>query len=131
VIPSHGEGWGRPHMESMSCGTPVVYTNWSGPTAFITSETGFPIRIENDLIPAGSWGKQGHHWAQPSVDHLSTVLREIYLNPSIAHEKGMKAREHILLHYSLSIIGNKLVEEFRRIDEILQQRENERRKEEL
>jgi glycosyltransferase involved in cell wall biosynthesis len=45
VIPSHGEGWGRPHMESMSCQTPVIATNWSGPTAFMNDENSFLVPI--------------------------------------------------------------------------------------
>lgn len=28
VIPSRGEGWGRPHVEAMSMGLPVIATNW-------------------------------------------------------------------------------------------------------
>lgn len=52
VIPSHGEGWGRPHMEAMACGTPVVATNWSGPTAFISEQNGFPLSIEARLVDA-------------------------------------------------------------------------------
>jgi glycosyltransferase involved in cell wall biosynthesis len=34
VLPSHGEGWGRPIMEAMSMGLPVIATNWSGQTAY-------------------------------------------------------------------------------------------------
>ena len=30
VLPSRGEGWGRPHVEAMSMGLPVIATNWSG-----------------------------------------------------------------------------------------------------
>ena len=35
VLPSRGEGWGRPYMEAMAMGLPVIATNWSGPTEFI------------------------------------------------------------------------------------------------
>ena len=52
VIPSHGEGWGRPHVESMSCGVPVIATNWSGPTEYLNEENGYPLGIEEELIPA-------------------------------------------------------------------------------
>jgi glycosyltransferase involved in cell wall biosynthesis len=51
VIPSHGEGWGRPHIEAMSCGIPVIATNWSGPTQFLTEKNGYPIPVKA-LIPA-------------------------------------------------------------------------------
>ena len=33
VLPSRGEGWGRPHVEAMAMGLPVIATNWSGSTA--------------------------------------------------------------------------------------------------
>jgi glycosyltransferase involved in cell wall biosynthesis len=53
VIPSHGEGWGRPHLEAMSCGRPVLATNWSGPTAFMRhGDTGYLIDVEDQLVPA-------------------------------------------------------------------------------
>jgi glycosyltransferase involved in cell wall biosynthesis len=32
VLPSRGEGWGRPHAEAMAMGLPTIATNWSGPT---------------------------------------------------------------------------------------------------
>lgn len=32
VLPSRGEGWGRPHTEAMAMELPVITTNWSGPT---------------------------------------------------------------------------------------------------
>lgn len=28
VLPTHGEGWGRPQMEAMAMGLPVITTNW-------------------------------------------------------------------------------------------------------
>ena len=40
VLPSRGEGWGRPHVEAMAMGLPVVATNWSGVTEYLTEETG-------------------------------------------------------------------------------------------
>jgi glycosyltransferase involved in cell wall biosynthesis len=36
----------------MSCGTPVVATNWSGPTEFINEKNGYLISIEKDLVEA-------------------------------------------------------------------------------
>jgi glycosyltransferase involved in cell wall biosynthesis len=51
VIPSRGEGWGRPHVEAMSCGVPIIATNWSGVTAYLTEANGFPLAIDG-LIEA-------------------------------------------------------------------------------
>jgi glycosyltransferase involved in cell wall biosynthesis len=40
-------------MEAMACATPVLATNWSGPTQFIRhGDTGFLVPIEPALVPA-------------------------------------------------------------------------------
>merc|ERR1719397_2225664 len=36
VLPSRGECWGRPHVEAMAMGVPVIATNWSGPQEYMT-----------------------------------------------------------------------------------------------
>ena len=36
VLPSRGEGWGRPHVEAMAMGLPVIATKWSGPSEYST-----------------------------------------------------------------------------------------------
>ena len=74
VLPSRGEGWGRPVAEAMAMGLPTIATNFSGQTAFLDSTTGFPIPIDGlscihepdamaDLY-------NGHRWAAPSVPGL-------------------------------------------------------------
>lgn len=40
VLPTRGEGWGRPLVEAMSMGLPVIATNWSGQTAFLSEGLG-------------------------------------------------------------------------------------------
>lgn len=50
VIPSKGEGFGRPHVEAMACSTPIIATNWSGPLSFLNEKNGYPLAIENNLV---------------------------------------------------------------------------------
>ncbi len=50
VQPSRGEGWGRPHVEAMACGLPVIATNWSGNTEYMDDSNSFLIDI-NGLVP--------------------------------------------------------------------------------
>lgn len=45
VLASHGEGWGRPIVEAMAMGLPVITTNWSGPTEFITPVTAYILPV--------------------------------------------------------------------------------------
>lgn len=46
VLPSRGEGWGRPHVEAMSMELPVIATFWSGPTAYMTEENSYPLMLD-------------------------------------------------------------------------------------
>eukprot|EP00736_Rhodelphis_marinus_P005640 Rmarinus@m.9905 len=99
VLPSRGEGWGRPHVEAMAMGLPVIATNWSGPTAYLTEENGYPLRVEA-LEPVGEGPFAEHYWALPSTSHLKQLMREVYTNPHIAAEKGKKARSTMKQHFS-------------------------------
>lgn len=58
VVPTHGEGWGRPQFEAMAMGLPVISTNWSGLTAFMNESVAFPIRVEGivDVVDDGPSG---------------------------------------------------------------------------
>jgi glycosyltransferase involved in cell wall biosynthesis len=46
VLPTRGEGWGRPIVEAMSMGLPVIATFWSGMTAYMTVNNSYPIDID-------------------------------------------------------------------------------------
>ncbi len=46
MIPTHGEGWGRPQMEAMAMELPVISTNWSGLVAFLNEKSGYPIKVD-------------------------------------------------------------------------------------
>jgi len=45
VVTSHGEGFGRPSLEAMAMGLPVIATNFSGLTAFVRDDVAFPIPV--------------------------------------------------------------------------------------
>jgi glycosyltransferase involved in cell wall biosynthesis len=52
VLPSRGEGWGRPHVEAMSMALPVIATFWSGTTEYMTDDNSYPLKI-NGLVEVG------------------------------------------------------------------------------
>lgn len=86
VLPSRGEGWGRPHVEAMSMELPVITTDWSGPQEYLNSENGYPLPLDGlSTIPTGAF--RGHQWANPSVPELRRLMRHVMTHPEEA--KGL------------------------------------------
>ena len=133
TIPSSGEGWGRPHVEAMSCSKPILATNWSGPTAYLSQSNGYPLPVAAELVPVPGW--EGHKWAQVDETALKQTMRRIVereeeeeedekeeeveesvrvgvgrgqrraLLASDAAAKGALARAEMESKYSLAVIG--------------------------
>ena len=97
VMPSRGEGWGRPYMEAMAAGLPTIGTRWSGQTEFMNDDNSYLIDIDGffEFAPYDSVHR-GHLWARPSVEHTAALLRRVYENRDEAREKGRKARAEII-----------------------------------
>jgi len=109
VIPSRGEGWGRPYCEAMSMGLPVIATNWSGNTEFMNAGNSFLVRVEGlKEIESSEIGfYKGHKWAQPSVEHLRELMRQLYNDPDLGKAKGLQARQDMVRYYSCDIVGDR------------------------
>jgi glycosyltransferase involved in cell wall biosynthesis len=43
VLPTRGEGWGLPVMEAMAMAMPVIVTNTSGCSQYLTQGNSFPL----------------------------------------------------------------------------------------
>lgn len=119
VLPSRGEGWGRPYMEAMSMELPTIGTRWSGQQAFMNDGNSYLIDIEG-LVPVDPKGMpphfHGHRWAEPSMDHLKTLMRHVFDNPEEAKRKGLDARKSLFPRFSRQNIGQQI---FQRIEELV------------
>eukprot|EP00965_Chrysotila_dentata_P071588 2365204-Pleurochrysis_carterae.AAC.1 len=102
VLPSRGEGWGRPVMEAMAMALPVIATNWSGTTAMLSDETSFPLDFELADAP-GLQGRAARRSALNVKFHV-TVAKEYVLGESGRHltqAYGVLSRTGMMKHVNL------------------------------
>lgn len=114
VLPSRGEGWGRPHVEAMAMGLPIIATNWSGPTQFMTEENSIPLPTAG-LRPVPDGPFAGHLMAEPSSTHLRQAMRTLRDDPPLARKLGSQAREDMLRQYSPAAVAQIVQAELDRV----------------
>ncbi|KAJ9540780.1 hypothetical protein OSB04_027286 [Centaurea solstitialis] len=114
ILPSRGEGWGRPIVEAMAMSLPVIATNWSGPTEYLSAENSYPLAVDRmSEVIDGPF--KGHLWAEPSVDKLRLLMRHVMNNPEEAKSKGEKARKDMIDKFSPEIVANIVSDQIQQI----------------
>lgn len=103
VLPSRGEGWGRPYMEAMAMGLPTIGTRWSGNLEFMNDDNAYLIDIDGlkavtEKMEIAFY--RGHRWAQPSVDHLKALMRKVYSERAEAKKTGERARKYVAANFT-------------------------------
>jgi glycosyltransferase involved in cell wall biosynthesis len=121
VLPTRGEGWGRPFMESMACGVPVIATNWSAHLEFMNVDNSYLVDIDGlvpaDAIELPTYANQ--RWANPSAASLIAQMRRVHADRAEARAVGVRARRDMVNEWPWSRAAHLIVERLRAIDGML------------
>ena len=114
LVSSHrSEGFGLNLAEAMYFGKPVIGTRYSSNLDFMTDENSYLIDCSLTPIVANHGPYlAGSVWAEPSVDHLTHLLRHVYEDSEGRSRKGRKAAEDIRSKYSVGVAAAAVRERF-------------------
>ena len=101
------EGFGLGAAEAMGLGKPVIVTNWSGPTDFLTDDNSLPVPYEMVTIdePGIQVYRPGLQWAEPDLRAAAQHMRALVDDPTLGPRLGRRAREDIERRYSIDAVG--------------------------
>lgn len=114
VLPSRGEGWGRPIVEAMAMALPVIATNWSGPTEYLTNQNSFPLAVEA-MSEVADGPFRGHLRAEPSVAGLRALMRRVMSDDGEAKARGKRAREDMIRRFSPEVVAAIVADQIRHV----------------
>ncbi|HEY6390481.1 MAG TPA: glycosyltransferase family 4 protein, partial [Bryobacteraceae bacterium] len=109
VSPHRSEGFGYNLAEAMYLGKPVIATRYSSNLDFMRDDNSYLIDCRLIPIPltVGPYVR-GHVWADPSVDHLSHLMRAVFEDRAGRERKAKQAAENIRREYSAAAVGRKI-----------------------
>jgi glycosyltransferase involved in cell wall biosynthesis len=117
VLPTRGEGWGRPYVEALCSEIPVIATRWGGQMDFLHDANAYLIECRLAPTPCDTDVEifAGHEWAEPDVDHLRSLMRHVFTHRAEAREKARLGRREMVEHYDRSVIMARWIAEFERL----------------
>jgi hypothetical protein len=124
VLPTRGEGWGLPVMEAMAMALPVIVTNTSGCSQYLTHDNSFPLTptptpdgFSEPHVPQLQARHPGFATVFLFLFHiLQALMRKVFdsvnSGDGVAEARGKQARLDVMVCSVLSfpaMFGDRLV----------------------
>jgi len=110
---SKGEGFGRPLLEFMTTGKPVMTSNWSGPVDFVNPDYNILLPGRLTKVPGGAsndWIIRGSEWFTVDYKFASMLMNNIIKNYKQLSDISRKNTKHVSDNFSLPLMAEKLYE---------------------
>lgn len=97
------EGFGLVIAEAMLAGRPVIATDWSGSTDFLTAGNGVPVSysLVPTVDPQGTYHNPSSYWAEPDVIDAAAALRGLRVSSELRVRVGQAAAAQAAHLFSL------------------------------
>jgi len=107
VRAARADGLGLGALRAMAMELPVIATNWGAALDFINESCSYPIPVKGltpvalEVAAKAKYLEPGSLWAEPDLEALSALMKEVFLRRGEAQAKGKLARQEILQTRSL------------------------------
>jgi len=110
IFLSRAEGWNNEIPEMMAMNKPIIATNYSAHTEYLTESNSFLVNIQQ-TEPAvdGKWFKGDGHWAklgQSEMEQTIEHMRFVYNNNIQSNPNGVETAKRLSWENTASIIRN-------------------------
>ncbi|MBN8943049.1 MAG: glycosyltransferase family 4 protein [Rhizobiales bacterium] len=100
------EGFGLGMVEAILAGKPVIGTDFSGSTDFLSDDTGYPIPYRLRPVQSREYlYPEGQVWAEPDVDAAVAAMRAVLTDDQAAARKAAKGQAFVRQRYSRSSVA--------------------------
>jgi len=100
-----------PALEAMSCGLPVIISDFGGQTDFVTDDVGWLIPIKtlknlSERLCKINAAYKDLWFAEPDIKDIRKIMRHVFENREEVKTKGRKSSEYVKNNLTWDKIAN-------------------------
>lgn len=100
------EGFGFGMVEAMALGKPVIGTDYSGCTDFLTAQTGFPVSYRLRKVGPNEYvHTEGQVWAEPSETACAEAMARVFADRAEAAQRARQGQAFVEGRYGPAAVG--------------------------